>query len=135
MTRTWPGWMALFLVALAAGPCTADEIQPADISRRIDQRLGIDDAEGTRFVSNTGFLRRVTLDLVGRIPSIAEVHDYDGNTSESRRSDAIRRLMHSGVYYRNMATFWRRAWVPQADTREFAAVTDDFELWVGRRLQ
>ncbi len=135
MTQTWPGWMALFLVALAAGPCTADEIQPADISRRIDQRLGINDAEGTRFVSNTGFLRRVTLDLVGRIPSIAEVHDYDGNTSESRRSDAIRRLMHSGIYYRNMATFWRRAWVPQADTREFAAVTDDFELWVGRRLQ
>lgn len=122
-------------MAIAAIPCSADEILPSDISRRIDQRLGLTENDGSHFATHSDFLRRVTLDLVGRIPSISEVHDYDSNTSELRRSDTIRRLMHSGVYYRNMATFWRRSWVPQADTREFAAVTDNFELWLGRRLQ
>lgn len=111
------------------------EISAADISQIIDRRLGTGAETPTQFAEDTDFLRRVTLDLAGRIPTIAEVHEFTANPSESHRGDAIRRLMHSGVYYRNMATFWRRAWVPQADTREFAAVTDDFELWLIQRLR
>jgi hypothetical protein len=34
-----------------------------------------------------------------------------------------------------MATFWRRTWVPQADTPEFARLADDFEAWVAARGQ
>ncbi len=132
MKEWWPGWL-MFAAATASSICQAAEIAPIDISQRIDQRLRIND--DSRSESDPGFLRRLTLDLAGRIPSIAEVHDYCGNTSESRRDEAIHRLMQSGIYHRNMATFWRRSWVPQADTREFAAVTDNFELWLAHRLR
>ncbi|QDT25953.1 hypothetical protein Enr10x_12510 [Gimesia panareensis] len=119
----------------AVNTCRAEEITPTQISRLIDQRLGIDNIDQSRFATDAAFLRRVTLDLAGRIPTIVEVHDYLGNTSESRRNEAINRLMHSGVHYRNMATFWRRSWVPQADTPEFDSVTDNFERWLVHRLQ
>lgn len=132
--------MLLAAVALIAG---ADEVWPGEetrvdaglVSRRIDARLGVDDSDPTRFVSDEGFLRRVTLDLAGRIPLVAEVHAFGEMPSESRRSETTNRLLRSGVYYRNMAGFWRRAWVPQADTREFAAVADEFELWLVSRLR
>ncbi|QDV17944.1 hypothetical protein Pan153_26000 [Gimesia panareensis] len=119
----------------AVNTCRSEEITPTQISRLIDQRLGINNTDQSRFATDAEFLRRVTLDLAGRIPTIVEVHDYLGNTSESRRNEAINRLMHSGVHYRNMATFWRRSWVPQADTPEFDTVTDNFERWLVYRLQ
>ncbi|HEY4259714.1 MAG TPA: DUF1549 domain-containing protein [Schlesneria sp.] len=130
----------MFACLIVAGLVIAAEVShaqdvAAELSRRIDARLGVDAANDSQFVGNAEFLRRLSLDLVGRIPSIAEVHEFHDDTSQSRRSDLIRRMMQSGVYYRSMATFLRRSWVPQADTREFAAVTDGFELWLTNRLR
>ncbi|MFH1299622.1 MAG: DUF1549 domain-containing protein [Planctomycetota bacterium] len=135
--RLLPGWLFLFVAVAASTTCRAEDVTvtPLTISRLIDQRLEINDADHSQFASDAEFLRRTTLDLAGRIPTIVEVHEYLSNTSESRRSEAINRLMQSGVHYRNMATFWRRAWVPQADTPEFDSVTDDFERWLVQRLQ
>ena len=133
--RLLTGWLCLLILLTAAKASCAVEVSPLTISRLIDQRLGIDAANHSQFASDAEFLRRVTLDLAGRIPTIVEVHEYLSNTSESRRNETIDRLMHSGVHYRNMATFWRRAWVPQADTPEFDSVTDDFERWLIHRLQ
>lgn len=135
MMRLLPVWLFLFLVVTTATSSHAADVSPLVISRLIDQRLGSDTTNQSQFADDAEFLRRVTLDLAGRIPTIVEVHDYLSNTSESRRIEAIDRLLHSGVYYRNMATFWRRAWVPQADTPEFDTITADFERWLVHRLQ
>lgn len=128
-------WLCPFIMVTASTVSRAADVTPLAISRLIDKQLGIDVANKSQFAGDAEFLRRVTLDLAGRIPTIVEVHEYLSNTSESRRIEAIDRLMHSGVHYRNMATFWRRAWVPQADTPEFDSVTDDFERWLVHRLQ
>lgn len=136
--RTLKRWLATWLglfVVVASPPCPAGDFSPAIIARLIDQRLGSDATDKSRLAGDSEFLRRVTLDLAGRIPTIVEVHDYLENPSESRRFEVIERLTHSGVHYRNMATFWRRSWVPQADTPEFDSVTEDFERWLVDRLQ
>ena len=124
-----------FTIIAVANTCQADEITPTTISRLIDQRLGTDDTSQFEFANDAEFLRRVTLDLAGRIPTIVEVYEHLGNTSKSKQTEAITRLMHSGVHYRTMATFWRRSWVPQADTPEFDSVSDKFERWLVYRLQ
>lgn len=107
-----------------------------DITNLIDERLHVDDLDAeTAYADDATFLRRITLDLIGRIPTIAEVHDFLGDTSQTKRLQVIERLITSGAHYQNMATFWRRAWVPQADTGEYAAVADDFETWLAQELQ
>ncbi|MBI1314849.1 DUF1549 domain-containing protein [bacterium] len=126
-------WLLLCVVTVS-GACRAEDISPIKISRLIDQRLQTDNIDKSQFSNGPEFLRRVTLDLAGRIPTISEVHEYLGSTSDSGRIRTIDRLMSLGVYYRNMATFWRRSWVPQADTPEFASVSDGFELWLALRL-
>ncbi len=123
------------LIAAVANNGPAAEISSGELARLIDTRLGVVDIADSRLADPTCFLRRLTLDLAGRIPAIAEVHEFDDNDSESRRDDAIQRLMQSGIYSRNMATFWRRSWVPQADTREFASVADGFESWLAQQLR
>lgn len=134
LLRTLAAFIAVLVLPLARS-ARAGEITAGDISAIIDRHLKVSVDDPSQFAGDTDFLRRVTLDLAGRIPTISEVYEFTNFPSESRREDAIRRLMQSGVYHRNMATFWRRAWVPQADTREFAAVSDDFETWLIQRLQ
>lgn len=137
LIRSFPcRWLpGLLLIAAATNLATAADISLGELSRRIDMRLGVADCDDARLADKSTFLRRLTLDLVGRIPAISEVHEFHGNASEKRREDAVRRLMQSGLYYKNMGTFWRRSWVPQADTREFAAVADGFESWLEQRLR
>lgn len=135
MLRSFQSLLGLLLATFWFSECRATDVRPEEISHRIDQHLGLDKTEAVRYASDAEFLRRVTLDLTGRIPTISEVHEYLGEQGESRRSTTIHRLMQAGVHHRNMATFWRRSWIPQADTPEFASVTDNFELWLTQRLQ
>ncbi|MFO0901947.1 MAG: DUF1549 domain-containing protein [Pirellulales bacterium] len=128
-------WAVVFTTVLYGSTARAGDLDPASLSRRIDERLELVDVPASRMANDSDFLRRVTLDLAGRIPTISEVHEYTSSASEHRRSELIQRLMQSGVYYKNMAAFWRRSWVPQADTREFSSVADGFELWLTERLR
>ncbi|QEL19594.1 DUF1549 and DUF1553 domain-containing protein [Limnoglobus roseus] len=117
----------------------ADAPDPAKLAARIDAalRAGWDQAKvrPTVVADDATFLRRATLDLVGRIPSIAETRAFLADKSESKRAKLVTRLIDSGGHTRHMATYWRRAWVPQADTVEFARLADDFETWLAARLQ
>lgn len=129
-------WLLVVFVVIVTARAYAEEVTPAAVARRIDQHLmPKPPGEGVSFVDDPAFLRRLTLDLAGRIPAVSEVYEYFEQDTGARRHTAVRRLMQSGIYYRNMTTFWRRSWVPQADTREFAAVTDGFEVWLFQRLR
>ena len=121
--------------------CFADErhSQPPNaeqIAKRIDQCLLLSNGDiPPSFADDATFLRRLSLDLSGRIPNIFEVRDFLGDSSQTKYSQVVDRFMNSGVHVQNEATLWRRAWIPQADTREYADVADDFEMWLAQKLQ
>ncbi len=77
---------------------------------------------------------RVYLDLVGRIPTVAEARTFLEDKSSDKRAKLIDKLLASGGHTRHAATFWRRIWIPQADTPQFARLTDDFEEWLAAQL-
>jgi hypothetical protein len=133
----------LFLLATAVSwPSDArakESPDPAKLAAIIDSRLegewkraGVKPAP---LVDDATFLRRAALDLSGRVPTTAEVREFLGDTSPDKRAKLVVRLIDSGGHTRHMATYWRRTWVPQADTAEFARLADDFEAWVAARLQ
>lgn len=49
------------------------------------------------------FLRRATLDLVGRIPSVAETRAFTADSSADKRAELIDRLLASPEYARHMS--------------------------------
>lgn len=137
----YPRWLLIFVVGgMALSKSTAAERpNPQELAARIDARIEAELAKvgvkPTSVVDDATFLRRATLDLTGRIPTAAEVREFLADRSPDKRSKLILRLINSGGHTRHMATFWRRSWVPQADTPQFARLTDDFEAWVAARLQ
>jgi len=56
--------------------------------------------------SDSDFLRRATLDLTGRLPTLEETTAFAANTSESRRAELVDRLLETDDYGR----FWSLKW-------------------------
>jgi hypothetical protein len=94
------------LLGLVAGP---QDVPPVDrfadapvLAARIDgfvekhwQEQGVKPAALT---DDLAFLRRVTLDLAGRIPTVQEATAFADDRSPDKRSQAVRRLMESPEY-------------------------------------
>lgn len=130
------------LIALVGAPAALNAAEPRDpakLATLIDERLAAEwkkvGAKPAPLVDDATFLRRASLDLIGRIPTAAEVRDFLADNSADKRAKLVARLVESGGHTRHLATFWRRTWVPQADTPEFARLADEFEAWVSARLQ
>lgn len=54
-------------------------------------------------VDDLTFLRRVTLDLAGRVPSIDEARSFAADPSPEKRAQAVDRLISSPEFYRHLA--------------------------------
>jgi hypothetical protein len=132
--------LSFALLILASAPTASGAAPPdaAALADRIDKRLaaawtsaGVKPAAPA---DDAAFVRRVHLDLVGRIPTVAETRAFLDDKAADKRAELIDKLLASGGHTRHAATFWRRIWIPQADTPQFARLADGFEEWLAARL-
>lgn len=110
-------------------------LRAARIDERLQARqeqLGITPAP---LVDDARYLRRVTLDLIGRVPTVAETRDYLADPSPDKSRRLVGRLLASPLFARHWATIWRRAWIPQADTPQFTSLADDADYWLAERIR
>jgi hypothetical protein len=57
-------------------------------------------------VDDESFLRRITLDLIGRQPTMDEMQSYLVDTSADKRAQAVDRLLASPEFGQNWANYW-----------------------------
>jgi hypothetical protein len=101
---------------LAAG-WKAAEVQPAPLA---------DDAE---------FLRRVSLDLAGRIPGVTEVRQFLDDKRPDKRRRKIEDLLKGPNYVNHFANVWRALMLPEDNASIFArGRTPGFEDWLRKQL-
>jgi hypothetical protein len=95
-----------------------NEIKPAPVA---------DDAE---------FLRRLSLDLIGRIPTAAEARAFIESKDADKRAKKIDELLGRPGYLNHFASVLRQLWVPQTgDNRQLQFVGPSFEGWVRGKLK
>jgi hypothetical protein len=81
------------------------------------------------------FLRRVCLDLIGKIPTAAEARDFLDDPGPDKRLALVERLLDSPAYTTRATEIWRRLLLPEADTEDTArAVAGNFEAWLRRKV-
>lgn len=114
-------------------------LDAAALAERIDRHLHeFRESNGlSRLVlaDDASFLRRVSLDLTGTLPTVAEVRDFLASTQPDKRESLVNRLLALPASSRHLATFWRRTWLPQTDTPAFAFLAASSERWIAERLQ
>ncbi len=114
---------ALVLSACMAEPAAAEDIpQPREpialvIDRHIAAAIATAEVIPATQADDATLIRRLTLDLVGRIPTTAEVESYVNSTDPDKRGKLVDRLINSPGYARHQATLFEVMFNPAGDRR------------------
>src|SRR5262245_36189852 len=134
----------LCLGLLAGGAAAADPPTPAKapalldaqaLAARIDAHIQAKWAQsrvtpGQR-AEDAEFLRRVSLDIIGRIPTVHELHTFLDDKSPDKRQKLVARMLDSHGYVGNFTNVWRDLIVPQSTNNMFAAAFgQQMEAWL-----
>src|SRR4051794_38574478 len=92
------------LLALAADLPPADLPIENVVDQQIDAKLKQSNVTPAPQADDAAFLRRVTLDLAGRIPTAAEVQAYLASAAPDRKAQVVDRLLASPAHVRHEAT-------------------------------
>jgi hypothetical protein len=108
---------AATLDRLIAAPLAAEGVVPAGRA---------DDAE---------FLRRVYLDLTGRIPSVAQVRRFLADPAADKRARLIDQLLDQATYVQHFTNIWRAVLLPDnVAVSGNANLRPAFETWLRKQL-
>ena len=77
-----------------------------EIDQLVEDQLRAKDLRPNEMASDEVFLRRIYLDIAGRIPTLKEANDFLDSAEENKRQDLIDRLLESPDYVSNMYNFW-----------------------------
>jgi len=139
VTMTVPMTLAILLatssVLFAGTPLAA-----RSLAERIDQQLDLVLASHAITpaapADDYEFLRRVTLDLIGRIPTVHEVHRFIADERPDRRMIVVEQLLERPRHAGHLARVWRDWLVPElATTPEARYFQPGFEAWLAEKFR
>jgi hypothetical protein len=124
--------------ALPAGPPRS--LVPTQLAARIDARLNArwktEKVQPAPLADAAEFLRRAYLDLHGRIPSPADVHEFLADRSADKRTRWIDRLLVQPRFAIHFANVWRAELLPEAASNPQAALLrPGFENWLAQKFR
>jgi hypothetical protein len=114
----------------AKRPATAQDLA-ARIDYQLAARWAAAHVEPAPPADDAEFLRRVYLDLVGRIPSVAEARTFLADARPDRRARLVEELLASPGYVNHFANVWKQLLLPEADTNfEVRYFLPAFDAWL-----
>ncbi len=113
---------------------TAAELA-ALIDAHIDQALGRNGVVPAAPADDAEFLRRLTLDLNGRIPAVADVRGFLADDDPRKRRRAIERCLADPLYVRHFTNTWRSLLLAQANPQDVSYLAPKIEIWLADRLR
>jgi len=115
MAKVRPGLLCMVVVLLVEpGDRAIAEDSPRRVARptkHINERIAASWAASQLMpadpVTDLEFLRRISLDLIGRIPTVQEIVDYEKDRLPDKRARLVERLLGGDGH----AEFWSRLWI------------------------
>ncbi|MDP7277831.1 MAG: DUF1553 domain-containing protein [Planctomycetaceae bacterium] len=139
--------IALLAVSLLALPIagSADQLGAADpapaadvatrIDRLIDAELTATNATPSPVTSDFDFLRRITLDLSGRLPSPRAITLFGLNPDSDKRVRLVSQLLESSDFSRVQAKYWRDVIFSRATEVRSRLMLPAFEQWMTQQFE
>ncbi|HVW39512.1 MAG TPA: DUF1549 domain-containing protein, partial [Pirellulales bacterium] len=125
--------------AEASKASASGDLDPAQLAALIDDSL----AAGWRAeqvapappADDAEFLRRASLDIIGKIPAVSEVRAFLSDRSPDKRRRLVEQLLARGGYANHFANIWRELLLPGANTSaETRALAPSLEAWLRLRF-
>ncbi|WP_417851156.1 DUF1549 domain-containing protein [Thalassoglobus sp.] len=102
----------------------------AEVDRLLTELLQAEGAKIAPVANDEDFLRRVTLDLAGVVPSPKDVTLFGLNAQESKRSQMIDSLLASDDFGTLWGSYWRDVVFSRATEQRARLVQGKFEAWL-----
>ncbi len=143
-TRKLPRVQILVVLAaglLTSGPAT-EAASPrladfagvvASVDRLVDEQLRKDGIESSPIADDSEFLRRVTLDLTGRIPTYDEAVEFLSSDDPQKRRRLIDDLLEREAYGLHFGAIWRELIEPR-ETSSKKGPRDTFSPWLAEQF-
>jgi hypothetical protein len=143
------GGLFVLVLSLSSGAVAADRgtassaRKPGDrdsqtLAALIDSRLATRWAEvkirPAPMADDGEFLRRVSLDLIGKIPTAGEARDFLDDPAPGKRAALVDRLLDSPAYASRAALLWRQVLLPEGDGLVGAA-SGGLEAWLRKKIE
>jgi hypothetical protein len=139
------GWMALAGLTPAVQAALAESGTPSDkdvvaLAAAIDRALAAgwdaNKVQPAPPASDAEFIRRVSLDLAGRIPSVTEVRRFLDDKRPDKRRRLVEQLLEGPRYVSHFTNVWRALLLPETTTTLQARfLAPGFEAWLRSKLQ
>src|SRR5262245_3701933 len=138
-------WPLACLALLAAGRVAPGADPPAGdrdalaLAAKIDKHLQVGwDAAKVKpapLADDAEFLRRASLHLVGRIPSVSESRAFMRDTAPDKRVRVVERMLTGPRYVTHFTNVWRTWMLPEANASFQARfLVPGFEAWIRKQL-
>jgi hypothetical protein len=140
--------LALFITPGQAVPAPADTPAPdatgqardaVALAQRIDQLIEAGykahSVKPAPLADDAEFLRRVYLDLTGRIPPVIEVHRFLNSKDPDKRRALVDRLLDGPTYVNHFANVLRATVLPPSNNQQAQAFSQQIELYLRGRLR
>jgi hypothetical protein len=139
--RPWALGLAALLLAgsLAAAAEPKPDRDAQALADKIDQiiarRWTDAHAEPAPPADDAEFLRRVCLDVAGRIPSVEETRSFLADKAPDKRARMVERLLASPRYVAHFTNVWRALLIPEANNNfQVRLQQPSFEGWLKQQV-
>jgi hypothetical protein len=105
------------------------------IDRLLEERWAAAGVRPAAPADDAEFLRRVSLDLTGTIPTVPEVRDFLDDRTPDRRQRLVARLLAGPGYVSHFSHFWRGVLLPENADVANLGLGPVFEGWLAGRLR
>lgn len=127
-------WTSLVVAAVVYGGCDGRPCPGASaaaIDGELERRFAAEGIVPAPRAGDAEFLRRVSLDLIGRIPAPAEIRSFLSDPDPGKREALIARLLDDAEHAQHFARVWRSLLLPEAATdRQVRYLQPGLEAWL-----
>ncbi|REK19235.1 MAG: DUF1553 domain-containing protein [Planctomycetota bacterium] len=130
---------SLDVTCTPAAPAAAPLLSVEELTAHIDHALA--DAwqrDGTTVAppaDDAEFLRRASLDIIGKIPSVSEVEQFLDDAAPDKRRQLVETLLNRGAYAQHFANTWRNLLLAGAAENVQSQInTPQLDMWLRLRF-
>jgi hypothetical protein len=113
-------------------PLTA--VTSREIDELVARELRESKIEPAPLTTDEQFLRRVTLDLTGKLPTPSQVDAFAAGSDPGKRANVIDKLLDSEACAEHWARYWRDVIAARVSDRRGLALQRAFEKWMTKQL-
>ncbi len=130
----WSCLLGLCFISHARAEDSAARVA-GQVDQAILKELKAAKIEPAKLANDEDFLRRVSIDLAGAVPTAREVTLFGLNTDPAKRTKVIDQLLASDEYAANWARYWRDVILLRATNMRARLVNDPFLDWMTDALK